>query len=230
MAAAQKDKKVWPKFPHLPVRTPTAVASFAHVHTPDDYMGQSKFKITLVMPGDADLEPLETAAQKVGAICFPKLKAEKLNVLIKSGDDQNDVLESKGKDPRPELAGKHVIVASCSAAKDEDGNFKYAPKIVGPDRKPLPKNMKVFSGDLVKAIIEPIPSETPSFGTITWRLIAVQLIEKRSGSGVDVDSMFDDEGEGFGSGGGGFDDETKSDGEASATAAEDSVDEEEMPF
>lgn len=202
-------KTKFPKYTPVQVRTPLAVARFPSVHEPDSYMGAApKFKLTLVFEGGTDLAALTEGALKVASQVYPTRKADKVNVIIKDGDEQ----EKDGK-PIEELRGKTLVSASCG--KD------HPPGIFGPDKKPLPKGMEVRGGDLVKAILSPIPSDTPVKGSIAWRLLGVQLIEKRAGGGHDVASMFDEEGEGF--------------GEGPATASEgveagEAVDDDSMPF
>lgn len=199
MAQSPKSERTKYKFTHRKVVTPAAIARFPKVHEPDAFKpgDRESFKITLVFDGDTDLSAVENAARLVAKDCFPRLKDDKVNILIKTGDDINDARESKGKDPYEELAGKITINASCSGAKGDGGEYLYAPMIVGPDKKALPGNMKVWGGDLVKCVLEPIPSDTPQFGTISFRLLAVQLIEKRSGDSGNAVAMFDEEGDGF---------------------------------
>ncbi len=203
------EKTARPKHPWFNTRTPLATARFPHVHKPDEYKGKKKFKITLVFDGEADTSKITEDALAVAAAVYPNRKPEKVNVLLKDGDDAE-----KNGEPIEELAGKTYMTVGS--------NEEHPPTIVGPDRKPLPAGMEVRGGDLVKAIVTPIPSDTPVPGTIAFRLVAVQLIEKRAGGG-DRSSLFDDEGEGFG----GPADDKPSTG---VQGGEGALDDDEIPF
>ena len=179
-------KTTFPKYTRLQVRTPTGVARFPMLTPgkPDSYKGIEKYKTAIVFDGDADTSALTAAALKIAAEVWPTRKADKVNVLIKDGDEAE-----KDGEPIQELAGKTYMTVSSGV--------KFPPQIVGPDRKPLPAGMEIRGGDLIKLVLSPMPSDTPVKGTVTFRLLAVQLIEKRSGGG-DFSSLFDEEGEGFG--------------------------------
>ena len=208
-------KSKFPKYPSVSVVTPKGIARFPHVHKTDQYKdGAPKFKATIVFDGDTNLGAITEAALKVAAAAFPTRTANKVNVLIKAGDEAE-----KNGEPIPELASKNYITASC--------NETHPPKIVGPDRMPLPAGMEVRGGDEIKLILAPIPSDTPIKGTITFRLLAVQLVSKNSGGGGDYASMFDEEGEGFGSGPA---DPVPSRGVEAGAADVASIDDDEIPF
>jgi hypothetical protein len=189
---ADTKKSSFPKFKHVQVRTPTAVARFPKVHTPDaPYKpgDKPKFKITLIFDGDADLSAITNGSLAVAKEVYPSRAANKVNVLIKDGDEYNSLRTDDGKEIVEEFKGKVFINANS--------NVSHPPQVVGPDRQPLTGGVEVRGGDIVKAILAPIPSETPTKGSIAFRLLAVQLIEKRSGGG-DYTGLFDEEGEGFG--------------------------------
>jgi hypothetical protein len=160
-------------------RTVLATARFAYLAKPDDKFDQ-KYKCTFVFDGDTGAEE---AAKEAAALFYPKIKFEKVNVLIADGDDKT----TKDGEPIEELAGKKLITAKS----------KFAPSVVGPDRQPLPPGMEIRTGDIVKALLEPVKSDVPVKNTISFRLLAVQLIEKRSGGGQGYGGLFDEEGEGF---------------------------------
>lgn len=192
----------------ITVRTPEGVARFPHVHKPDNdgKYADGKFKATIVFDGDVDLADLEAAAVAQGAISYPNLAANKVNVLIHEGDD---AAKADGT-PIAELAGKRMVTAKS----------KFAPQVVGPDRKPLPEGVEVRGGDIVRLLLEPVESPKPVKNSISWRLLAVQLVKKREGGGHDYTDMFEDEGEGFGDSG-------SSQGAADGTG---SVEEDDLPF
>lgn len=194
------------KFSRIQIALPKGTARFPHVHTPDEFKGKKKFKLTVVFDADADLEPLRAAALKVALEAWPKLKPEKVNVLIKDGD-----AAEKDGEPIEELAGKVYLTATC--------NENHPPKIVGPDKAPLTGGTQVRGRDIVRAVVSPIPSDTPTKGTVAFRLLAVQLVEKQSGGGNYAD-LFDEEGAGLG--------ETKTDSEPASGI--DAGDDSELPF
>jgi hypothetical protein len=189
---ADTKKSSFPKFKQVQVRTPLAVARFPHVHTPDKPFksgDKPKFKITLIFDGDTDLSAVTDGALEVAKEVYPSRAASKVTVLVKDGDEYNVGRVDEGKEIVEEFKGKVFINASS--------NESHPPQVVGPDRKPLTGGTEVRGGDTVKAILAPIPSDTPVKGSIAFRLLAVQLIEKRSGGG-DYTGLFDEEGEGFG--------------------------------
>ncbi len=203
-------KSSFPKYSNVLVTTPRGVARFPSVHKTDSYMGgPEKFKATIVFDGDADTGKIIEGALAIAAQVYPTRKPDKVNVLLKDGDEA----EKDGK-PIEELASKFYLNASS--------NKDHPPKVVGPDKKPLPEGVEVRSGDIIKLVVSPIPSDTPVKGSIAFRLMAVQLIEKRSGPAVDTDTMFDDEGPGLS---GGFS-ATASSGVDAGPAADD----DDLPF
>ena len=190
------------------VRTPRATLAFAHIMKPDTEgkYADGKFKGTFIFDLDADLSKVEDAARRQAAIDYPKMKPEKVNILIGDGDDKVD----KDGEIRDGFAGKKIITAKT----------KFAPQVVGPDRQPLAAGVEVRSGDVVIAVLAPVKSDVPVKGSMAFRLQAVQLVEKRAGGGHDYSDLFDDEGEGFGG-------ETA---EASTGAESGIADDDEIPF
>ena len=199
------------KYSRIQVRTPAGVARFPKLPPgePDDFKGNKSYKSAIVFDGDADLSEVTAAAMKIATEVYPRRTPDKVNILIKDGDEAE-----KNGEPIPELAGKLYMTVSSGE--------KFPPQVVGPDRKPLPPGVEVRGGDLVKFVLSPMPSDTPTKGTITFRLLAVQLIEKRSGGG-DYTSLFDDEGPGLGGG--------NPDGEPSSGAdVPGGLDDDDLPF
>lgn len=75
-------------------------------------------------------------------------KLQYLESPLKSGDAINKERQKKGKDPRPEIAGKWVLRAS-------DGN--YAPVVVGPDPREIigpDRSAQIFGGCIVNAGVD----------------------------------------------------------------------------
>lgn len=171
----------------ITVRTLVGVARFPHVHKPDSdgKYADDKFKATIVFNGDDDLSDLEAAALAQAAVDYPNVKPDKVNVLIHEGDNAT---KADGT-PIAELAGKRFVTAKS----------KFKPQVVGPDRMELTEGVEVRGGDMVRLLLEPVESPKPVKNSISWRLLAVQLVKKREGGGHDYSDMFDEEGEGFGS-------------------------------
>jgi hypothetical protein len=191
-----------PQKKKITVRTPAGVARFPHVHKPDNEgkFADGKFKATIVFDGDVDLDEVNNAALAAAKVFYPAVNPSKVNVLIKEGDDET---KADGT-PIPELQGKRVLTAKS----------KFSPQVVGPDRQPLPEGVEVRGGDLVRLLLEPVESPKPVKNSVSWRLLAVQLVKKREGGGHDYSSMFDEEGEGFAPPGGSGDDaDTGNDGD-----------------
>lgn len=180
------------------LRTPEATLAYSYIHTPDTegQYADGKFKATLVFDGDAPIDTIREKAIDAAVAKNPKLKRDKVNVLIKDGDDIED------KEGNPKYPGKFVLTAKS----------KYAPQVVDSARKALPDSVKLGAGDVVKAIIEAVPSDVPIKGSVAFRLMGIQLITKNSsgGNGHDYSGMFDiEDSEGFGAApeGNSFDDD-----------------------
>ena len=172
--------------------TPKAIAAYAWVDNPDtgNQYSDDKFKVTLVFEPDT-IDELRAAAQEVAEKGHPGVSPDDITMPFKDGNDKADKNE--------EFAGKILITAKS----------KFKPQTMDAKRKALPKSVKIFSGDIVKALIVFLPYESTekvrnektkkletvkSYG-VTAQLKALQLIEKRNGGG-DASSAFDDE-EGF---------------------------------
>ena len=202
------------------VRTPKGVAAFTHVHAPDTEgkYADGKYKTDIVFDLDADLSKVEDAARRQAAVDFPKMKPEKVNVLIKDGDER--VYTANSKAVRDGEAKEGDIVKGFEGKRYVTAKTKYAPQIIGPDKQPLPAGTEIRSGDIVIAVLAPFGCDKPVKGSVTFRLQALQLVEKRAGGGHDYSDLFDDEGEGFGG-------ETA---EASTGAESGIADDDEIPF
>lgn len=74
-------------------------------------------------------------------------KIQYLDSPLKSGDALNQERQKKGKDPRPEIAGKYVLRAS-------DGN--YAPQVVDNQLNPIgpDRSSQIFGGCIVNAGVD----------------------------------------------------------------------------
>lgn len=191
---ANTPKPKFPAYPKIVIATPPCVANFPKLppDEPDVYdPDRPRFTFTGIFDSDVDLTALNEAAMKVAAAAFPTRKPEKVTVLLKDGDEYYDEAagDKKKQENREVFRGRTYLRAVCAST--------HPPRIVGPDKQPLADGVRVFGGDLCRLQVQIIPSDVPQKGTITFRLIAVQLVEKRSSGGVGYDdSLFDDEGPG----------------------------------
>lgn len=183
----KKDKKFT-----LAAVTPAGVASYSYLTKPDTegQYADGKYKVTVIFDGDTDLSALEAKCREVAEKSWPDVDLDDVKMPFIDGD-------TTGKE---ELAGKIKTTIKS----------KFAPQLVDAKRNPLPKKVKIFSGDLIKVAVTILPYEstetvvenvkgkkvkkTVKVYGITLQLGAVQLIEKRNtGSGGAGASMFEDE-------------------------------------
>jgi hypothetical protein len=155
--------------------TPTGVAAYAWLDKPDTkFDDEGKYKITLVLPKDGEgnkefAETLIEAHEKCGGHAG--------NCPVKDGDKPL----GKADAPKEEFQGSFLVNAKS----------KFKPKFVDAKKVPLPENIRIMSGDVVRAAFTRFDFDRG----MSLRLAAVQLIEKRS-TGADASGAFD-EVEGF---------------------------------
>lgn len=153
-----------------PFVTPTGVLAYAWIDKKDTKgkFATNKHKATLLLKKD-DAE--------VKDFC-KKLAAVAGRSVIKDGDNPVDKF-GQPKPVKDAERGYYMVTAKS----------EYMPKCVDAKRNPLPKNVRVMSGDLVKLAIAANEFDPGKFNL--W-LNAVQLIDKRS-TGFDASSLFAEE-------------------------------------
>jgi hypothetical protein len=176
------------------VTTPRAVAAFAYLDKPDtSKFGQNKYKVDLLFDkDDAGIAELKAKAEEAAKLAWPKAKLSAIRMPLKDGDKVNSDREDKGKEIYSSYTGKYVLTAKT----------KEPPSLIDSKRNPLPKSVKIFSGDIVKASITFNTGEVDGKLTVACWLNGVQLIDKRS-KGRDVRDDFEDEDDGYVAEGGG---------------------------
>lgn len=149
--------------------TPVGIASFAHLLEPDSkgQYADDKYKITLKLPkqgadNQSEIDAFVAKINKAADEAFPKSR-KRNDSPVKDGD-----------------------------AKEHESNhgfwlltFKtnYQPPMVDTKKTPLPKEVKIFAGDVVRVAYAIKEYETKAVGTgVSLQLRAVQLIEKRAAS------------------------------------------------
>lgn len=175
------------KKPFFKSVTPAGTAAFAWIARPDEghQYSDGKYKITLVLDGDADLDAIRKIAMDAAKAEFPNVSPSEFQlVFLQNGDDKN----------KEEFAGKTLLIAKT----------KNQPQCVDAKRKPLPEGVEVRSGDIVKLALVFYPfSKTEKVKvngkmvnettySVAARLNAVQLLEKRNNGG-NAASDFDEE-------------------------------------
>ena len=163
------------KFPKIVVGP--GVAAYAYVHKPDTGKKYSddKFKVTLVLDGDADMSAVEKAAKEAAKLEWDTVpKGMKMPFRVRSEDPDEEEKE--------EFRGKITIVAKS----------QYAPGLVDAKKQPLASGVLVYSGDLVKMSGILFPYKNKDGKGVSMQLRNVQLLEKRNFGGNAADD-FDEE-------------------------------------
>ena len=182
--------------------TPPFVCQWAFVHKPFDKFEKREYKIT--MPLEPDNPAHKTLLKEL-------LDAE--NEYLKSiGKKENKVFSGVKKDKE---TGEYSLCFKKSADKG-------APTVVGGDKKPLPKDVEVWSGDKVRVAFG------LGFMNIALKtggkvyLQGVQLIESNGGRDGGAVSVFDEVD--------GWEAPAAAARVAEEAADEDNFEEEEVPF
>jgi len=185
-------KKKLPK-----VATPAGTAAYAWIEKPDsgNEYSDDKYKVTLLI--DEELESTEEFVAKITAKAKELAQEEwgkcpkDLQLPFRDGTEIADEKEDK-----EDFRGMVVFTLKS----------KYQPGCVDAKKKPLPKNLKVMSGDLIRASALLVPYKTTetvvengkkkkvTVHGVTFRLRNIQLLEKRNmGGGAAGDFDEDDE-------------------------------------
>jgi len=159
-------------------RVPRGIAAFAYIHKPDTghKYSTNKFKVTVVLDGDTDMEAIRAKALEAAAHEWgDKVQEGDIVMPWRDGNDRK----------QEEFHGKILLTASS----------KFAPTVVDSKRKPLKKGVQVWSGDEVAIVVNLNPYEktekvregkkmveVQTFG-VSAQLNIVQLIAKNSGGG-----------------------------------------------
>lgn len=152
------------KFPV--VVSPTGVAAFSYLSKPDTEgkYADNKFKVTLVLDGDANVDAIKKACLEAARIEWgPKINMKQVRMPITDGD-------TKGKE---EFEGKLLLVAKS----------KYQPTLVDRKREALAEGVNIFTGDMIKISGCCIPYTASGQKGVTVQLRAVMLVEKRATAG-----------------------------------------------
>jgi len=135
-----------------------------------------------------DLARLDAAFRRVATDAGKADKLQYLKSPVKDGDQLNAEAAGKGRNTRPELAGKKVLRAS-------DAN--YQPAVVDRGLQPIGEDRKsmVFGGCLVNAFVDLYWSNNQTNPGCFAGLRGVQLVdnvnvEKLGGGAMDAEQMF----------------------------------------
>lgn len=157
--------------------TPAGIAAYAYFHKPDTgkQFSDNKYKVDLILPGDADLSKLEELALAAFKEAMPGKPTDNLQFSWKSGDGHKN----------EEFHGKIILKAKS----------KFQPQIVDGKRKPLPPKVKAMSGDEVRLVVQLYPYEstekvreggklvTVTTHGVSCQLKVVQVVAKNAGGG-----------------------------------------------
>lgn len=163
---------------------PPATAAYAYLDKPDTghKYSNNKYKVTMVYD-DVDF--------------VDELEAKVAEIAKEEWGDAVDLADVKRPYRLPDEQTKENFEGKATIATTS----KYKPQGYDAKRKKLPSSVKIFSGDLISAIIQLMPYEstekvregrktvTVTVYGVTAQLAAVQLIEKRGGGGADPDAF-----------------------------------------
>ena len=185
--------------PKISTMLPQGTAADSYIDKPDDkgvegaqWKPDGKYKIKIVYEDETPLAGLNDIIRKSARAKWPDVDFENFNFPFTSHED----------DARREgFRGKTVVAAKTQFKLEGD-------KLVDSKRVPLPDGVKVFGGDIVKAIVslylyektEKVKEGKKIVDVVTrgcsLQLDAVQLIQKRAMGGGTGDVSFGEE-EGF---------------------------------
>ena len=176
------------KTPQAKLATTVGMAHYTYLDQPDTegQYADGKFKITVSFAADDPfVAKLEEQIAKLAAEHWGDAIPRKANMLLK--DDQDT--------PNEAFAGR--VFFRAKSAKQ--------PPMVDAKNAPIPSNVKIFSGDLVRVGITLAVYDGAQKG-VTAYLDAVKLIEKRGSTGgsTNAASLFGED-EGYEAPAGGFD-------------------------
>lgn len=162
--------------------TPKGIATFTHLHAPDDegQYADGKYKVTLLIPKDDPFAGAFTA--RVNTEHIEQRGKKKTDPPVHDGDEWADSAETDEAAEKRASARGHYRVTFKS---------KFQPQLVGQDKLPLPEGLEIRHGDVVKVACVVMPYDKGKNAGVSLGLRAVQLVEKRSG--VDYSAYFDDE-------------------------------------
>lgn len=176
--------------------TPAGIAKYCFVNTPSapyEGKGDPQYKVTVLLDDTPELrsqidEWMKQAAAEAKANGVKLKKQFKNPFEYPEDQDEDDFIPAEGKDRAKfdeDFRGKIFVTAKS----------KFKPGLIDTTREALPEDIKVMSGDVVRAKLEFNPYE--GFGSgISLRLKVVQLIEKNTafsgGDGYVNTDGFDD--------------------------------------
>lgn len=137
----------------------------------------------------ASIAKLEAAFRKVATDAGKGGLVNMLKNPCQQGDVMNQLAASKGKNPRPEIAGKRVLRAS-------DPNFQ--PPVVDQNMRPLGAEQasNLFGGCIVNAYVDLYWSANPTNPGVYCGLRGVQLVsnvgvQRLGGGALSPEQMFE---------------------------------------
>ena len=162
--------------------SPLGIAAYCYLNKPDTGRKYSddKYKATIKFPKEgadnqAEINKFVKKINKLHEATKPKGMGNESP--IKDGDEKDD----------EQFHGHWYMRAKSD----------YQPSLVGKGRKKLPRNVNIFSGDIIRMAIAAAPYKNGNNRGLTLYLNAVKLIEKLN-AGFDGAEAFDeDDDEGF---------------------------------
>lgn len=186
------DKKK-PFVPAVEFTTGKGTAYFCYIVKPDTegQYADGKFKLNVRFPADTDFSDLDEAVQRAAVAEWGKAPKGLKGPYVEVDEDSKDVERDAAN------LGTFVMRAKS----------KFRPTIYGPkkellysakrDRDEVPEEARVSSGDLVQLRIALIPNTAGGNKQVSPRLLAIRIIEKRSGGqDHDYSGAFGDDDEG----------------------------------
>jgi hypothetical protein len=157
------------------VRIENVVLCYPHLYEKHAPPGttNARYSAEFLLDPIAQQQSCHAVEQAFKEVAIEAGKGDSLQYLkspLKDGDELNQLAASKGKNPRPELAGKRVIRA---------GDPNYAPSVVNRDLQPIPESQKsqVFGGCIVNAFVDLYWSSNQANPGVFVGLRGVQLVD-----------------------------------------------------
>lgn len=169
------------------IALPQGPAAFAWLDKPDTGQKYSddKFKVTMIYDSPDVLSEVEEACVKAAKEEWPSVKPADLKLPFQDGDDKE----------KEEFHGKTLVTLKS----------KFKPAQVDAKKNPLPADVRVMSGDVIRCaaslycyektekVKEGGKMKNVTVHGVSLQLLGVQLIEKRNMGGNGGTDLFDEE-------------------------------------
>jgi len=162
--------------------SPKGVAKWASLNKPDDkFKKEGEYRLTLVLPPD-EAAPLIAVIEKEREVSMTAAKTENPKKRVKMADApyQEDV----NKDGEKTGLIKFNFKAKASGIRKDSSVWSFRPAVFDAKGHPMPKDVLVFGGSVVKVAYEIRHFFTDLIGAgVTLNLRAVQVLDLKTAGG-----------------------------------------------